>query len=81
MLALFVVFVIFGTKSLRSGYLVNVHRLLHATGKPRRRSRQRFGRLMCLLTGRPSGQAAFAFMVAMVKSDWQFRRSALPVLV
>src|SRR5580692_3966844 len=33
------------------------------------------------VTGSPSGRAAFSFMYAMVRTDWHFRASAMPMLI
>jgi hypothetical protein len=75
------VFVMYGIRSLSSGYLVNVHLLLRSGPTTRRAKRQWFGRVIRRVTGKPSGRAAFSFMYAMARTDWQFRRSVLPLLV
>jgi hypothetical protein len=72
---------VYGIQSLTEGYLTNVHTLLHGASKRRRFSRQFLGPLIRVFTRKPSGRAAFYFMYAMARTDWQFRVAVLPALV
>jgi hypothetical protein len=75
------VLITFGIQSLSEGYLTRVHVLLHS-GPSRRRARAGgLGRAVRALTGKPSGQGVFAFVYAMARTDWQFRRSVYPMLI
>jgi hypothetical protein len=80
-MAIFAVFLIFGIRSLSEGYMTKVHLLLRSGPRPRRFSRGWLGPIIRLLTGSPSGRAAFSFMYAMARTDWHFRSSALPMLI
>jgi hypothetical protein len=73
-------FVVFGVRSLSKGYLTTVHLLLKGSKAVISRQEWR-GSLIRLITGMPSGRAAFSFIYSMAKSDWQFRLSVLPVLI
>jgi ABC-2 type transport system permease protein len=75
------VFLIFGIRSLSEDYMTKVHLLLRSGPKPRRFSRGWLGAIVRLLSGRPSGRAAFSFIYAMARTDWHFRSSALPMLI
>jgi hypothetical protein len=75
------VFIALGIQSLSKGYLSRVHSLLRG-GPSRRRARASIlGGAIRALTGQPSGRGAFAFVYAMAKTDWQFRRTVLPILI
>jgi hypothetical protein len=75
------VFIAFGVQSLSEGYLSRVHHLLRS-GPSRRRTYNGFiGTALRMLTGNPSGRAAFAFVYAMARTDWQFRRMVYPMLI
>jgi hypothetical protein len=74
-------FVALGLRVLSSGYLTNIHILLRGGSGKKRSSHEWLGPVVRRFTGRPSGRAAFAFMFSMAKSDWQFRRTALPMLI
>jgi ABC-2 type transport system permease protein len=74
-------FVMFGIRSLSEGYMTRVHLLLRSVPGGRRASKGRMGRVVRLLTGRPSGRAAFQFIYSMVRTDWQFRRTVVLMLV
>src|SRR5262245_46378059 len=80
-MALCVAFIASGVRSLSTGYLTNVQMLLRSSPRPRRSAREWFGPIIRRLTGRPSGRAAFSFMYSMAKTDWQFRRTVLPLLI
>ena len=75
------VFLIYGIRSLSDGYMTKVQLLLHSGPRPRRSSRSWLGSIVRLMTGSPSGRAAFSFMCAMARTDWHFRSSAMPMLI
>jgi hypothetical protein len=75
------VFLVFGVRALSSGYMTKVHLLLRSGPKPRRWSKAPLGPFVRLVTGSPSGRAAFSFMYAMARTDWHFRASSMPVLI
>ncbi len=73
-------FISFGIHSLSEGYLSRVHILLRS-GVSRKYGRPGLiGPLIGILTGRPSGRAAFQFVYGMARTDWQFRRAVYPAL-
>jgi hypothetical protein len=73
-------FIAIGIQSLSEGYLTRVHVLLRS-GPSRRRARSGFlGSVIRQITGKPSGRAAFAFVYAMARTDWQFRRMVYPMM-
>jgi hypothetical protein len=74
-------FVVLGIRALSEGYMTKVHLLLRSGPKPRRWSKSPLGPVIRLVTGSPSGRAAFSFMYAMVRTDWHFRASAMPMLL
>jgi ABC-2 type transport system permease protein len=75
------VFIGFGIQSLTEGYLTRVHVLLRS-GRSRKGMRSGvFGSLVRLITGSPSGRAAHSFIYGMARTDWQFRRTAYPMLI
>jgi len=74
-------FIALGIQSLSEGYLTRVHTLLRS-GPSRRYSRsERLGTLVRVITGRPSGRAAFSFVYGMARTDWQFRRTVYPMFI
>jgi hypothetical protein len=78
-LAVSAVFIVYGVRALSAGYLTRIVGVLRS-GRSRRRGTQRSstgGRIVRALTGRPSGQAAYAFLLPMMRRDWQFRRAAV----
>jgi ABC-2 type transport system permease protein len=74
-------FIIYGVRCLSEGYLTRVHSLLRSGPGPGRIKAGWLGRAVRLATGRPSGRAAFDFMYAMARTDWQFRRAVIPMLI
>ena len=74
-------FIVYGIRSLTEGYMTKVHSLLRSGPRAGRSSRALLGPLIRFLTGRPSGRAAFSFIYAMARTDWNFRSSAVPVLI
>ncbi len=78
-LAISTVFIVYGVRALSAGYLTRIVGVMRS-GRSRRRGARRSstgGRLVRALTGRPSGQAAYAFLLPMMRRDWQFRRAAM----
>jgi len=73
--------IVFGIRALTKNYLMRVHAVLR--GGPSRRGTRSglMGPALRWLTGRPSGRAAAAFILAMAKTDWQFRRAAYPGMI
>ena len=67
-------FIVFGARSLSQGYLTSVVLMMRASHTGTRGRRHGLGALVRALTGRPSGRAAFGFVVRMCLRDWQFRR-------
>jgi hypothetical protein len=74
------VFMLFGIRSISKGYLTRVHTLLRSSPSRRKVRGAWFGGVIQLITGRPTGRAAFAFVFGMVRTDWQFRRTVYPPL-
>jgi hypothetical protein len=70
-----VVLIAYGIRSLSAGYLSRIAGVLRASRGRRRARRSIGGRLAGALTGRPAGRAAFGFLSAMMRRDWQFRRA------
>ncbi len=71
----------YGVRALSAGYLSRIVSILRAS-RGRRRTRSSIaGRLVGALTGRPAGRAAFGFLSAMMRRDWQFRRAMAQSLV
>jgi hypothetical protein len=80
-MALCAVFIALGIRSLSQGYLTRVHLLLRS-GPSRKSIHQGWlGSAARNVTGKPSGGAAFAFVYAMARTDWQFRRTVYPALI
>jgi hypothetical protein len=76
------IFIALGVRSLSSGYMTRIVGVMRSRGKrPRRLQGSPVGRLVRMVTGRPSGQAAFGFMACMMRRDWQFRRGIIPIAV
>jgi hypothetical protein len=75
------VLIAYGVRALSAGYLSRVVGVLRASRGHRRMRRSIAGRLVGRLTGRPSGRAAFGFLSAMMRRDWQFRRAMAQSLV
>jgi hypothetical protein len=73
--------IIVGIRCLSAGYLMRVHTLLRSGPSRERKRRGLFGPAVRLITQKPSGRAAFDFVYAMAKTDWQFRRSVYPALI
>ncbi|HVT47392.1 MAG TPA: hypothetical protein VHD57_06360 [Vicinamibacterales bacterium] len=72
------IFIAFGIRSLSVGYMTRIASVMRAGRRSRRRARRSVGgRVVRLLSGSPSGRAAFGFLTRMMASDWQFRRAAL----
>jgi hypothetical protein len=70
--------VAFGVRSLSADYLTRAIGVMRGGRSGRRRMPfDRAGRLVGLLSGRPSGRAAFGFLLRMIAGDWQFRRAAM----
>jgi hypothetical protein len=78
-LALSAIFIVYGVRSLSAGYLTRIVGVLRSARKRRRGAHRSStgGRIVRALTGRPSGQAAYAFLLPMMRRDWQFRRAAV----
>jgi hypothetical protein len=78
-LALSAIFIVYGVRSLSAGYLTRIVGVMRSTRSRRRGARRSStgGRMVRALTGRPSGQAAYAFLLPMMRRDWQFRRAAV----
>jgi hypothetical protein len=75
-------FIGFGVRSLSSGYMTHIVGVMRSRGKRSRRpQRSPLGRVVRMLSGRPSGQAALGFMSCMMRRDWQFRRGIIPLVV
>jgi hypothetical protein len=68
----------FGIRSLSAGYLTRAIGVMRG-GRSRRRRLplDTGGRLVGALSRRPSGRAAFGFLMRMMAGDWQFRRAAM----
>jgi hypothetical protein len=79
--AISLVLIAYGIRSLSAGYLSRVVGVLRASRGRRRARRSIAGRLVGMLTARPSGRAAFGFLSAMMRRDWQFRRAMTQSLV
>jgi hypothetical protein len=76
------VFIGLGVRSLSSGYMTRIVGVMRSRGKRSRKLQgSPLGRIVRLLGGRPSGQAAFGFMSCMMRRDWQFRRGIIPVVL
>jgi hypothetical protein len=70
--------VAFGVRSLSAGYLTRAVGVVRSGRAGRRAMRlDTAGRLVGALSGRPSGRAAFGFLIRMMAGDWQFRRAAM----
>jgi hypothetical protein len=77
-----ILFIAFGLRSLSAGYLTRIVGMRRTSGRQRGRPRPaRVGRLVRVLTGRPSGRAAVGFLAVMMRRDWQFRRAMAQVVV
>jgi hypothetical protein len=73
--AVSVALIAYGIRSLSAGYLSRIAGVLRASRGRRRARRSIAGRLAGALTGHPAGRAAFGFLSAMMRRDWQFRRA------
>jgi hypothetical protein len=73
--------VCFGIHSLSEGYLTRVHVLLRSDASRRQVGGGGLGLFIRMITGKPSGRGAFAFVYAMARTDWQFRRAVYPALI
>ena len=80
-IAVVAIFVIFGIRSLTKGYLVSAHLLLKSASARTRSSRGYISAIVRMVSGRPSGRAAFHFIYAMMRTDWQFRRTVIPAMI
>ena len=77
------VLIALGVRSLSAGYLTRIVGVLRSTRR-RHRTGPRFAPFSLTvqrLTGRPSGRAAFAFLMRMMRTDWQFRRAAMSLVL
>lgn len=71
-------FVVYGVRALSAGYMTRIVGAMRSAGGRRKRRRRSVGaKLVRVLTGRPSGQAAYDFVLRMMRRDWQFRRAAM----
>jgi hypothetical protein len=75
------VFILFGLRSISQGYLTRVHTLLRSSPSRQKIRGGWFGGVIRMITGKPSGHAAFSFVFGMVRTDWQFRRAVYPPLI
>jgi hypothetical protein len=77
------VFIGFGVRSLSAGYMTRIVGVMRSRGARWRRPMRRspLGRIVRMLSGRPSGQAALGFMACMMRRDWQFRRGIIPLVL
>lgn len=78
-LAVSAVFIVYGVRALSAGYLTRIGGVMRS-GRSRRHGAQRSstgGRIVRAFTGKPSTQAAYAFLLPMMRRDWQFRRAAV----
>jgi hypothetical protein len=76
-----ILFILFGIQALSKDYMMRVHGLLRSGPSGRRLSSGTLGGAIRAIVGKPSGRAAFAFIYAMARTDWQFRRTAYPMLL
>jgi hypothetical protein len=74
-------FIVFGIRSISQGYLTRVHILLRSSPSRKKIRGGWFGGVVRMITGKPSGRAAFSFVSGMVRTDWQFRRTVYPPLI
>ena len=75
------VFIVFGIRSISQGYLTRVHTLLRSSPSRKKIRGGWLGGVVRMITGKPSGRAAFSFVFGMVRTDWQFRRTVYPPLI
>lgn len=81
-MAVALAFVAFGVRALSVSYMTRIVGVMRASRTMRRRQKRPslLSRAVGLLSGRPSGQAAYEFVTRVMRRDWQFRRAAVHLL-
>ncbi len=72
-----------GLRGFRADYMARVSALIQGSAASSTRSSRTpfLGSFARALIGAPSGYGAFAFVSAMMRRDWHFRRQALPLIL